>query len=65
VTTTLLNVEVICDTASENKDVREVSDRDLDEQCVPMFGEALAAFKRMQCYMSSFLIDKASMQQLT
>jgi hypothetical protein len=63
-TTVLLSVEVICDTASENKDVREVSDRDLDEQYVPMFGEALAAFKRMQCYMSSFPIDKASTQQL-
>jgi hypothetical protein len=59
-TTALLSVEVICDTASENKDAREVSERDLDEQ-----GEALAAFKRMQCYMSSFPIDKASMQQLT
>jgi centromere protein B len=64
-TTALVNVEDIHDAASEDEDMREESD-DLDEeQPVPTFGEAVAAFEMMWHYLSSFPIDDASMQRLT
>jgi centromere protein B len=61
-TTVLLIVEDIGDAASEDKDVREKSD-DLDEeQPVPAFGEAVAAFETVRRYMTSFPVDDVSMQ---